>query len=96
MRWTGTKSRIFHTVAQCKSLTRSGEALGLSQSAVSRQISALEERLGIALFHRHARGLLLSEQGEILFRTVSEMVGKLQATEMRWPKPLRARKAHSR
>jgi DNA-binding transcriptional LysR family regulator len=75
------KLRIFHTVAQCKSLTRSGEVLGLSQSAVSRQISALEERLGIALFHRHARGLLLSEQGEILFRTVSEMVGKLQATE---------------
>ncbi len=75
------KLRIFHTVAQHKSLTRSGEVLGLSQSAVSRQISALEEKLGIALFHRHARGLMLSEQGEILFRTVSEMVSKLQATE---------------
>ncbi len=75
------KLRVFHTVAQHKSLTRSGEVLGLSQSAVSRQISALEERLGIALFHRHARGLMLSEQGDILFRTVSEMVSKLQATE---------------
>ncbi len=75
------KLRIFHTVAQHKSLTRAGEVLGLSQSAVSRQISALEEKLGIALFHRHARGLMLSEQGEILFRTVSEMVSKLQATE---------------
>lgn len=75
------KLRIFHTVSQHKSLTRAGEVLGLSQSAVSRQISALEEKLGIALFHRHARGLLLSEQGEILFRTVSEMVSKLQATE---------------
>src|SRR5688572_21670004 len=75
------KLRVFHTVAQHKSLTRAGEALSLSQSAVSRQISALEEKLGIALFHRHARGLMLSEQGEILFRTVSEMVSKLQATE---------------
>ncbi|MBA4274335.1 MAG: LysR family transcriptional regulator [Alphaproteobacteria bacterium] len=75
------KLRIFHTVSQHKSLTRAGEVLSLSQSAVSRQISALEEKLGIALFHRHARGLMLSEQGEILFRTVSEMVSKLQATE---------------
>ncbi len=75
------KLRIFHTVAQHKSLTRAGEALGLSQSAVSRQISALEEKLGVALFHRHARGLMLSEQGEILHRTVSEMVSKLLATE---------------
>lgn len=76
------KLRVFHTVAQSKSLTRAGESLGLSQSAVSRQISGLEEKLGIALFHRHARGLMLTEQGEILFRTVSEMVSKLQATEI--------------
>lgn len=75
------KLRVFHTVAQHKSLTRAGEALSLSQSAVSRQVSTLEEKLGIALFHRHARGLMLTEQGEILFRTVSEMVSKLQSTE---------------
>ncbi len=76
------KLRIFHITAQSKSLTRAGEVLNLSQSAVSRQISALEEKMGIALFHRHARGLVLSEQGEILFRTVSEMVAKLQQTEI--------------
>lgn len=76
------KLRIFHAVAQSKSLTRAGETLNLSQSAVSRQISALEEKMGIALFHRHARGLVLSEQGEILMRTVSEMVTKLQQTEI--------------
>lgn len=75
------KLRIFHSVALSKSLTKAGEVLNLSQSAVSRQISALEEKMGIALFHRHARGLMLTEQGEILFRTVSEMVAKLQATE---------------
>ncbi len=76
------KLRVFHTVGVSKSLTKAGESLHLSQSAVSRQISALEEKMGIALFHRHARGLMLTEQGEILFRTVSEMVTKLQATEI--------------
>lgn len=75
------KLRIFYAVAQSKSLTRAGESLNLSQSAVSRQISALEERMGVALFHRHARGLILTEHGEILFRTVSEMVSKLQTAE---------------
>lgn len=76
------KLRVFHTVALSKSLTRAGETLHLSQSAVSRQISALEDKLKLPLFHRHARGLVLTEQGEILFRTVSEMVAKLQATEV--------------
>jgi len=76
------KLRIFHAVGQSKSLTQAGEVLGLSQSAVSRHIGGLEERLGVSLFHRHARGLLLTEQGEILFRTVSEMVTKLQSTEV--------------
>ncbi len=75
------KLRVFYTVALSKSLTKAGEALNLSQSAVSRQISALEEKLGIPLFHRHARGLMLTEQGEILFRTVADMVVKLQAAE---------------
>jgi len=71
------KIRIFHDVAEAGSFTRAGEALGLSQSAVSRQISSLEENLNATLFHRHARGLLLTEQGEILFRTAHEVVGKL-------------------
>lgn len=75
------KLRVFYTVAQAKSLTRAGESLALSQSSVSRQISALEEKLKITLFHRHARGLVLTEQGEILHKTVSEVVAKLHATE---------------
>lgn len=76
------KLRVFHAVGLNQSLTRAGEALNLSQSAVSRQISSLEERMGLPLFHRHARGLVLTEHGEILFRTVSEMVTKLEATEI--------------
>lgn len=75
------KLRIFYKVAQAKNLTKAGESLNSSQSAVSRQISQLEDKMGVSLFHRHARGLILTEQGEILFRTVSEMKNKLQAAE---------------
>ncbi|GLQ06261.1 LysR family transcriptional regulator [Sneathiella chinensis] len=77
------KLRIFHAVAEAGSFTRAGEALHLSQSAVSRQISALEESLTVSLFHRHARGLLLTEQGELLFRTAHEVFAKLAMTEAR-------------
>lgn len=75
------KLRIFYTVAHSSSFTHAGEALRLSQSAVSRQISALEESLGVMLFHRHARGLLLTEQGEILLQTVRDVYGRLAAVE---------------
>jgi DNA-binding transcriptional LysR family regulator len=75
------KLRIFHAVAEAGSFTRAGESLNLSQSAVSRQVSSLEDEVGIDLFHRHARGLTLTEQGEILFRTAHEMSAKLAITE---------------
>ena len=75
------KLRIFHAVAEAGSFTHAGETLNLSQSAVSRQISALEGSLKVPLFHRHARGLLLTEQGEVLYRTAHEVFGKLAMTE---------------
>ncbi len=75
------KLRIFHAVAEAGSLTHAGEQLSLSQSAVSRQVSSLEENIGAPLFHRHARGLILTEQGEILFRTAHEIYGKVVRAE---------------
>ncbi|WP_298723809.1 LysR family transcriptional regulator [uncultured Ferrovibrio sp.] len=75
------KLRIFHAVAEAGSLTHAGEALGLSQSAVSRQIGALEAQLNATLFHRHARGLILTEQGELLYRTAREIFARLAVTE---------------
>lgn len=75
------KLRVFHAVAQAQSLTKAGDIMNLSQSAISRQISGLEEQMGVTLFHRHARGLLLTEQGEILYRSVAEIAHKLKATE---------------
>ena len=75
------KLRIFHAAAEAKSFTHGGDKLGLSQSAVSRQVSALEHELKVPLFHRHARGLLLTEQGELLYRTTQELFAKLESTK---------------
>jgi DNA-binding transcriptional LysR family regulator len=75
------KLRIFHAAAEAGSFTHAGDNLRMSQSAVSRQVSALEKDLGVALFHRHARGLVLTEQGDMLFRTASEILTKLSTAE---------------
>ncbi|MFT4716822.1 MAG: DNA-binding transcriptional LysR family regulator [Paracoccaceae bacterium] len=77
------KLRIFHSVAGAGSLTHAGDTLHLSQSAVSRQIRGLEESLNVILFHRHARGLILTEQGELLFDATKSMAKKLEGAEAR-------------
>lgn len=77
------KLRIFHAAARAGSFTRAGDTLSMSQSAVSRQVSTLEQELGVSLFHRHARGLILTEQGELLFRTAREVFLKLDAVRTR-------------
>jgi DNA-binding transcriptional LysR family regulator len=77
------KLRIFHAVADAGSLTHAGDALHLSQSAVSRQIRALEESLTTTLFHRHARGLILTEQGELLFDATQAMLKRIDAATAR-------------
>ena len=73
------KLKVFHAAAEAGSFTHAGEQLGLSQSAVSRQVSALEQELAVSLFHRHARGLILTEQGEMLYRTAHDVFMKLEA-----------------
>src|SRR3954468_22210615 len=73
------KLKVFHAAAEAGSFTHAGEHLGLSQSAVSRQVSALEAELGVSLFHRHARGLILTEQGDLLFRTAHDVFMKLES-----------------
>jgi len=75
------KLRIFHAVASAGSFTHAGQSLGLSQSAVSRQISALEEEISTPLFQRHARGLTLTDEGELLYSAVSEVLARLAAAE---------------
>ncbi|MET4101329.1 DNA-binding transcriptional LysR family regulator [Roseovarius sp. MBR-78] len=83
MRMDWDKLRIFHAVADAGSLTHAGDMLHLSQSAVSRQVRALEESLNATLFHRHARGLILTEQGELLFDATRAMLKRLDAATAR-------------
>lgn len=75
------KLRVFHAVAEAGSFTHAGEILNLSQSSVSRQVSALEQSLNVPLFHRHARGLKLTESGETLYSTAKEIFAKVAIAE---------------
>ena len=77
------KLRVFHAAAQAGSFTHAAETLRLSQSAISRQVSALEHDVGVPLFNRHARGLVLTEQGEMLYRTTHDVMVKLEAIKSR-------------
>src|SRR3546814_12798050 len=77
------KLRIFHAVAEAGSFTHAGELLNLSQSAVTRQISALEDSLKVPLFHRHARGLLLTEPGPLLYTPAHEGSCQLRTAQQR-------------
>ena len=77
------KLRVFHAAAEAGSFTHAAESLRLSQSAISRQVSALEQDVGVPLFHRHARGLVLTEQGEILYQTAHEVLMKLETVKAR-------------
>lgn len=75
------KVRIFHHVAESGSFTTAGARLNSSQSAVSRQVKALEESLNVSLFTRHARGLVLTQEGQQLYQTAHEMFSKLEETQ---------------
>ncbi|MGN6146474.1 MAG: LysR family transcriptional regulator [Mesorhizobium sp.] len=77
------KLRVFHAAAEAGSFTHAAETLHLSQSAISRQVSALEHDVGVPLFSRHARGLVLTEQGEMLFRTAHDVLMKLESIKSR-------------
>lgn len=75
------KLKTFHAAARTGSLTKAADDLGISQSAVSRQISALEDRMALPLFHRHARGLTLTEEGKILYKTAADVSSRIAMAE---------------
>jgi len=75
------KLRIFHAVAEAGSFTHAADKLNLSQSAISRQVSSLEGDLKVPLFHRHARGLVMTDQGETLYATAHDVLLKLDAVQ---------------
>lgn len=63
--------RGFEAAARHSSFTRAAEELFVTQSAISRQIQSLEERLGVPLFVRHGRGLVLTEAGQEMHRAAT-------------------------
>lgn len=68
----------FEAAARTLSFTKAAEELNLTQSAISRQIRALEESLGVALFERRTRALLLTVEGRRLQKTAEEVLSVLQ------------------
>lgn len=75
-----TALRAFAAAAEHKSLTRAGEALFVTQAAVSQQIKILEKHLGTKLILRNARGISLTINGEYLARGLSSGFSQIGAT----------------
>jgi DNA-binding transcriptional LysR family regulator len=72
------KLRLFQQVAEAGSFTEAARRLHMSQPALSRQIAALEEGFGAKLFHRHARGLAMTHEGEQLHAATRDMQDRLE------------------
>lgn len=70
----------FESAARHRSFTLAGAERFVTQSAISRQIRALEEHLGVALFRRRHRALELTAEGEKLFATCTSVLMQLRGT----------------
>lgn len=71
--------RGFEAAARRLSFTRAATELHLTQSAISRQVQALEDHLGVVLFRRETRRLSLTAEGEALQRVATDMLERLAA-----------------
>jgi biotin operon repressor len=72
--------RCFHAVSRTRSIREAAESLNVAQSAVSRQIKNLEAQMGVPLFARHARGVRLTDAGEILAKYTRQTMLNLERT----------------
>lgn len=75
------KLKIFHEVVKAGNFSRASKTLSQTQSSLSRYIQQLERELNVVLFRRHARGLDLTEQGEILFESTKDVGTKVLRAE---------------
>lgn len=73
--------RIFYTVASMGNISHAADALFISQPAISKSITKLEEGLGVSLFSRTSRGVTLTEEGEILFHHISNAFDNINQGE---------------
>lgn len=76
--------RAFEASARLQSFTRAGLELRVSQTAISHQVKALEERLGVELFERLPRGVNLTEEGQALVPVLSDAFRRMSATLKRF------------
>src|SRR6185436_2749814 len=79
--------RTLREVAETLNFTRAAERLGLTQSAVSHQIKALEAELGEPLFVRTKRGVLVSEEGRAALEHAVRILDEVEALRVRLPGP---------
>src|SRR3954463_1497751 len=73
--------RLVAAVADVGSLTRAGDQLHLTQSALSHQLRDIESRLGAALFLRVGKRLVLTPAGERLLASATDVLARLERTE---------------
>ena len=73
--------KAFYMVAKYKNISKAADALFISQPAISKSLSRLEENLGCALFSRTSRGVSLTADGEILYERIREAFAAIEAGE---------------
>jgi LysR family transcriptional regulator for metE and metH len=73
---------LVRTAVEEGGLTRAGKRLGLSQSALSHQLRAVEEQFGVTLFHRVGRRLALAPAGERILQTARLVIPEMERTEI--------------
>jgi LysR family glycine cleavage system transcriptional activator len=78
-----TAVRAFEAAARHLSFTRAAAELNVTQTAISHQIKALEERLGVRLFRRLPRGLVLTEQAQVYLPDVRDALDRIAAATER-------------
>ncbi|MEM5294453.1 LysR family transcriptional regulator [Burkholderia sp. JPY481] len=79
----GTLS-IFVHAAETRNFTRTAQRLGLSASAIAKSIARLEDRMGIRLFHRSTRNVMLTHEGEVLLESCRRIIEELEMIEERF------------
>lgn len=72
---------VFYEVANCHNLSVAAKKMYISQPAVSKAISKLEENLNTILFHRSSKGVSLTNEGELLYRYVEQALHSLKSGE---------------
>lgn len=72
----------FEAAARHESYTRAAQELSLTQSAVSRQVQALEQQLGLSLFRREGRQVQLTDVGRLYQREMSDALGRIRSATL--------------